>query len=145
MNLHAIVRGIIPAVNPDESVVWYRSTGQQASGYGEIEPTYADPVTVAAQVQSEGDEALFHADRAGDNSIVRKFYLMASPATRPAGIVRVDARNGDYLQREDGTWWLVVAVLEDFSFKSGWTCVRGVQQNTSPAALQPKETEDGGD
>ena len=57
MNLHAIVRGIIPAVNPDESVVWYRSTGQQASGYGEIEPTYADPVTVAAQVQSEGDEA----------------------------------------------------------------------------------------
>ena len=145
MNLHAIVRNAIPAVNPDESVVWYRSTGQQASGYGEIEPTYADPVTVAAQVQSEGDEALFHADRAGDNSIVRKFYLMASPATRPAGIVRVDARNGDYLQREDGTWWLVVAVLEDFSFKSGWTCVRGVQQNTIPASLQPKETEDGGD
>ena len=145
MNLHAIVRGIIPAVNPDEPVVWYRSTGQQASGYGEIEPTYADPVTVAAQVQSEGDEALFHADRAGDNSIVRKFYLMASPSTRPAGIVRVDARNGDYLQREDGTWWLVVAVLEDFSFKSGWTCVRGVQQNTIPASLQPKEAEDGGD
>lgn len=154
MNLHAIVRNAIPAVNPDEAVVWYRSTGQAASGYGLVERSYAAGVPLVAQVQSEGDAALYYANRAGENSIVRKFYLMASPDTPPASIVRPEARSGDFLRRRDGRFWYVDAVSEDFSANAGWVCVRGVLQDTIPAELQAvvdaetaqeQEAENGGD
>ena len=136
MNLHAIVRSVIPAVHPDESVTWYRSTGQSASGYGLVERSYAAGVPLAAQVQSEGDAGLYYANRAGENSIIRKFYLMASPDTPPASIVRPEARSGDFLKRRDGRFWYVDAVTEDWSANAGWVCVRGVLQDTIPAELQ---------
>jgi len=154
MNLHAVVRASIPAVHPDESVAWYRSKGQTAADYGDVVRQYAAGVQLVAQVQSEGDAALYFANRAGESSIVRKFYLMASPATPPAGIVRPEARGGDFLRRADGGWWLVDAVKEDFSANAGWVCVRGVLQDTIPAELQAvvdaetgqeQEAEDGGD
>ena len=136
MNLHAVVRSVIPAVHPDESVTWYRSTGQAASGYGLVERSYAAGVQLVAQVQSEGDAALYYANRAGENSIVRKFYLMASPDTPPASIVRPEARSGDFIRRRDGRFWYVDAVLEDFSANAGWVCVRATIQDTIPAELQ---------
>lgn len=136
MNLHAIVRSVIPAVHPDEAVTWYRSTGQTAMDWGQVSRTYAEGVPLVAQVQSEGDAALFYANRAAENSIVRKFYLMADPATPPAGIVRIEARSGDFILRRDGTWWYVDAVTEDFSANAGWVSVRGVLQNTIPGELQ---------
>ena len=116
--------------------MWYRSTGQQESGYGLVTRSYAAGVALVAQVQSEGDAALYYANRAGENSIVRKFYLMASPDTPPASIVRPEARSGDFLRRRDGLFWYVDAVLEDFSANAGWVCVRGVLQETIPAELQ---------
>jgi len=144
MNLHAVVRSIIPAVHPDEAVTWYRSTGQTATDWGQVTRKYAAGVQLVAQVQSEGDAALYYANRAGENSIVRKFYLMADPSTPPASIVRPEARGGDYLKRGDGRFWYVDAVSEDFSANAGWVCVRGVLQDTIPAELQAvvdKETE----
>ena len=116
--------------------MWYRSTGQAESGYGLVTRSYAAGVALVAQVQSEGDAALYYANRAGENSIVRKFYLMASEATPPASIVRPEARGGDFLRRRDGRFWYVDAVLEDFSANAGWVCVRGVLQDTIPAELQ---------
>ncbi len=136
MNLHAIVRSVIPAVHPDESVTWYRSTGQQESGYGLVTRSYAAGVQLVAQVQSEGDAGLYYANRAGENSIIRKFYLMADPATPPASIVRPESRSGDFLRRRDGRFWYVDAVLEDFSANAGWCCVRATIQETIPAELQ---------
>ena len=136
MNLHAIVRPVIPVVHPDEAVTWYRSTGQTESSYGLVTRTYAAGVPLVAQVQSEGDAALYYANRAGDNSIVRKFYLMASPDTPPASIVRPEARSGDFIRRRDGRFWYIVAVNEDFSANANWVCVRGVLQDTIPAELQ---------
>ena len=136
MNLHAVVRSVIPAVHPDEAVTWYRSTGQQESGYGLVTRSYAAGVQLVAQVQSEGDAALYYANRAGENSIVRKFYLMASEATPPASIVRPESRSGDFLRRRDGRFWYVDAVLEDFSANAGWCCVRATIQETIPAELQ---------
>ena len=118
MNLHAVVRSVIPAVHPDEGVTWYRSTGQTASGWGLVTRSYATGVQLVAQVQSEGDAALYYANRAGENSIIRKFYLMASPDTPPASIVRPEARSGDFIRRRDGSWWYVDAVSEDFSTRS---------------------------
>ena len=154
MNLHAIVRTSIPAVHPAEGVVWYRSTGQTPSDWGQVVRSYAAGVQLVAQVQSEGDAALFYSNRAGENSIIRKFYLMADPATPPASIVRPEARSGDFLRRNDGSWWYVDAVLEDFSANASWASVRGVLQDTIPAELQSvvdaetaqeQEAEDGGD
>ena len=136
MNLHAIVRSAIPIVHPDEAVTWYRSTGQTATDWGQVVRSYADGVQLVAQVQSEGDAALYYANRAGENSIVRKFYLMADPATAPASLVRPEARGGDFLRRRDGRFWYVDAVEEDFSANASWACVRGVLQDTIPAELQ---------
>ena len=136
MNLHAVVRSVIPAVHPDEAVIWYRSTGQTATDWGQVARSYAAGVQLVAQVQSEGDAALYYANRAIENSIIRKFYLMASEATPPASIVRPEARGGDFLRRRDGRFWYVDAVTEDFSANAGWVCVRGVLQDTIPAELQ---------
>lgn len=152
MNLHAVVRCVIPAVHPDEAVTWYRSTGQTASDWGLVTRAYATGVHLVAQVQSEGDAALYYANRAGENSIIRKFYLMADASTPPASIVRPEARSGDFLRRRDGSWWYVDAVTEDWSANAGWVCVRGVLQDTIPAELQAvvdaeteQEAEDGND
>lgn len=136
MNLHAVVRPVIPVVHPDEHVTWYRSTGQQAVDWGQVTRSYAAGVQLVAQVQSEGDAALYYANRAGENSIIRKFYLMASPDTPPASIVRPEARSGDFIRRRDGRFWYVDAALEDFSANANWVCVRGVLQDTIPAELQ---------
>ena len=136
MNLHTVVRSVIPAVHPDEAVTWYRSTGQQAVDWGQVSRSYAAGVQLVAQVQSEGDAALYYANRAGENSIIRKFYLMADANTPPASIVRPEARSGDFIRRRDGRFWYVDAVLEDFSANADWVCVRGVLQDTIPAELQ---------
>ena len=139
MNLHAIANTAVSMVNPNETVIWYRCTGQDpVAGYGVIKPTYAAPVTLKAQVQSESDAALFYADRVGQNHLIRKFYLFADAATPPAGIRRPDARGGDFLQREDGGWWYITAVLDDFSAKSGWVCVRAEWQVNGPELPEPE-------
>lgn len=146
MNLHAIANVAVSQVNPNETVLWYQCTGQnQTAGYGVCKPSYAEPVTLQAQVQSEGDAALYYADRAGQNSLVRRFYLHASADTPPAGIRRPDARGGDFLRREDGGWWYVTAVLDDFSAKSGWVCVRAEWQVEGPGLSEEEADTEAGD
>lgn len=130
INLHSIVRGAISALHPDDTVTLYQSAGQQ-NVKGEIKPVYDAPQSVTAQIQSESDEKLYHADRVGQNDVTRRFYLFADPAKRPAGVIRPLARGGDIIQRTDGTWWLVVAVPEDFS-AAGWTQVRCSLQAKAP-------------
>lgn len=133
LNLHAIVRGSITAVHPDESVTLYQSIGQD-NVKGKIVPTYAAPQVVQAQVQSESDDKLFHADRKGENESTRRMYLYAdasAPDMRPAGIVRPMARGGDFIMRNDGTWWLVVGTPDEFA-RVGWVSVRTVLQVTGP-------------
>lgn len=132
VNLHAIVRGAINAINPDEDVTLYRASGQKNVA-GKVTATYLPPVTVKAQIQSENDEALYHSNNAGQNDITKRFYLYAdSVAGRPAGIIRPQARSGDIIQRVlDGTWWKVIAVIDDFS-AVGWTSVRAALQTVAP-------------
>lgn len=130
LNLHGMVRPIVAAVHPDESVTLYQSAGQR-NVKGEIMPVYAASQTVTAQVQNVGDAALSHADKVGQNDVTRHFYLFATAQRPSAGVVRPLARGGDILQRADNTWWLVVAVPEDFS-QVGWVCVRCCLQVIAP-------------
>ena len=107
MNLHAIVRGAIPALHPDETVTLRQSVGQR-NIRGRIVPVYAPAQTVTAQIQSLGSDDLRHAEAVNLTQRDRKAYLFApAPTTPPAGIIRPLSRNGDMIQRDDGSWWLL--------------------------------------
>lgn len=132
LNLHNIVRGAITTVHPDEPVTIYRSAGQKNVA-GTVKPIYEQGKNIKAQVQSEKDDALFHANLTGQNQTVRKMYLYSAPslAEKPAGIIRPISRGGDMIKRSDGTWWLIVAPIEDFS-DVGWMSVRATLQTKEP-------------
>lgn len=139
MNLHAMVRGAIPALHPDESVTLRQSVGQK-NVRGRIVPVYAPGQTVAAQIQSLGSDDLQHTEAVNLTQRDRKAYFYAPDAAMPpTGIVRPLARNGDMMQRADGSWWLVTAMLEDFT-ASGWVCVGIVQQLEGPDLSESEET-----
>ena len=133
LNLHAIARGAVSALHPEEAVTLYQSTGQ-TNILGRIVPTYAEAQTVQAQIQSLSPDELAHFEAASRTEINRKAYLFADGALPPAGIVRPLGRNGDVLRRADGTWWIVSAVLEDFT-ASGWVCVGITAQNEAPEGV----------
>lgn len=130
LNLHAIVRNPITYLHPDETVTWYQSLGQ-TNVLGRIKPSYAHGVVLQAQIQTLSPDELQQREDASKTEIHVKAYLMAQEANPPAGIIRIDARNGDFIQRADGTWWLITSVLEEFA-KSGWESVGMVQQIKAP-------------
>lgn len=130
LNLHAIVRSPITALHPDETVTWYQSVGQ-VNVLGRIKPAYAQGVVLQAQIQTLSPDELQQREDTSKTEIHVKAYLMAQEINPPAGIIRIDARNGDFIQRADGTWWLITSVLEEFA-KSGWECVGLVQQIKAP-------------
>ena len=134
LNLHALVRGAINSVHPDLDAVLYRNTGQETIAGGNIIPSYAKGLAIKAQRQSESATTLAHADKVGQENVSRKFYLYSDhqPKTKVAGIVRPLARGGDMFKLVcDKTWWLVDAIIEDFT-ASGWVCVRATLQVNGP-------------
>ena len=75
MNLHRLVRGVIPLVNPDQEVVILRSTGYTVDDTGRQMPQYAEQVTVRAQVQPVPETVLQHVEGYNQSSIYRNMYL----------------------------------------------------------------------
>ena len=144
MNLHAIVRGAIPTLHPDESVTLRQSVGQK-NVRGRVVPEYAPEQEITAQLQSLGSDDLQHTEAVNLTQRDRKAYIVALDAAMPpSGIVRPLARNGDMVQRADGSWWLVTAMLEDFT-ASGWVCVGIAQQEEGPDLSEsPEPPEEGG-
>lgn len=141
INLHGLVRSAITALHPDEAVTLWQSTGQ-TNVRGRITPQYGPAQTVSAQIQSLGQNDLAQTEQTSNTRVDRKAYLYApDPALPPQGIVRPLARNGDMLQRPDGTWWLVTAMIEDFT-ASGWVCV-GITQQVDGPDLSASGAEEG--
>jgi hypothetical protein len=135
INLHALVNPVISALHPNVPGTLYPSTGQTLAADGKAQPAYDTAGRpVSAQMQSEGANTLYHADRVGMEEVSRKFYLFSSAdlSTRVAGLVRPLSRGGDLLRLDDGTWWLIDAVLEDFT-RSGWVSARATLQVDPPA------------
>lgn len=127
MNLHAIVRAAITTVHNDETCQLYQSTGQ-TNDRGVVKASYADPVTIAANIQPLSTEALARIDAMNVTGITACAFLYSEEARPVAGVRRIPSlRTGDYIQRADGTWWLVIAVEEDWS-DEGWACVDLAQQ-----------------
>ena len=135
LNLHAVVRTPITALHPDETVMLYQSIGQQ-NVKGRLFPQYAEGQAVQAQIQTLSADELQQREDASKTGLDAKAYLFADEAQPPAGIVRYLARTGDFIRREDDTWWLIVSVIEDF-VKSGWVCVGLTKQTKAPDFLGP--------
>lgn len=131
LNLHSIANPLIANLHPNEAVTIYQSIGQ-TNTRGKITPIYASGEAVEMQIQG-GDENLTQTNDVNQTSVVRKAYLFADMSSEliPRSLHRSLARTGDYICRADGTWWLVTALLEDFS-KSGWVSVNMTEQLKSP-------------
>lgn len=132
INLHAVVRGVINTMHPDEDVTIFRSAGQ-ANVKGAIVSLYQPGEVIGAQIQSLSNDDLYATHDEGQNEVVRNCYLFSSSSTvdKPASIIRPLARSGDMIQRSDGTWWLVTALKEDFS-RSEWVNVSITLQIKAP-------------
>lgn len=130
-NLHGLVRQAITALHQDEAVTLRQSIGQR-NVRGRVTPVYGPAQMVQAQVQSLGQNDLAQREATSNTRIDRKAYLFAPDASLPPqGMVRPLGRTGDMIERADGTWWLVTAMIEDFT-ASGWVCVGITQQVDGP-------------
>ena len=85
LNLHGIVRTAINFNNADETVLLIRSLGN-ANIQGRIVPTYGEPESVGAQVQTLGGEDLRVINDTERTPRDRKFYLYSTAdyTTAPA-------------------------------------------------------------
>lgn len=122
MNLHDIVRSAIESVHEDENCVLYQSLGQK-NIKGEVKPIYAEPLQIRANIQPLGSQVLSHANACGDTKVSMEAFLYSDDSLPVAGQRRIPlTRNGDFIQRDDGTYWLITMVIEDWA-KEGWAHV----------------------
>lgn len=133
INLHHVVRTAITTVHPDETLLWYQNKGATNVG-GILKPSYAEPVALVAQVQSESDASLMHANRADMNTETIKVYLYWDAQTNPLNLDRFTAKGGDIFKRADGTYWLVTALTDNFA-DVGWVSCRAVRQVNPPEVV----------
>lgn len=141
MNLHDLVRGAIPPLHPDEDVLLVQSEGME-NIRGVVTAKFAAAVLVRAQIQSIGNDDLRAMNDTMRTEIQRKAWLYSTTTAGlvPQGINRPLARGGDMVRRADGSWWLVAALMEDFS-ASGWVSVRLVNQITVPPTAKAQADE----
>ena len=134
INLHHVIRAPITNVHPDETILWYQNKGAANVG-GILKPSYAAPLPLVAQVQSESDAALMHADRAGMNTETVKVYLYWDTQKAPLNLDRFTAKGGDMFKRSDGSWWLVTGLTDNFA-DVGWVSCRAVRQINPPEGFE---------
>ncbi len=125
MNLHDIVGSCVAAVNP-----WVLASLQQSTGYITTAdfrqvPVYAAPVTASVQVQPLTFADLSQLDGLNIQGVKRAMYLDGNWQ----GLVRTAKKGGDLITLPDGTVWLVVLELENWSSTSGWCKIAVVLQD----------------
>ncbi len=136
LNLHDIVRGAINIVNPDEDVWLIQNIGQ-TNVKGRITASYAPAQKVKAQVQTLSGDDLTVMNDTERTERDRKFYLYAETKTgnAPSGIIRPLGKSGDFMRRNDGTYWKVYNVSEDYT-TDGWVLVLASQQVDVPEQVK---------
>jgi hypothetical protein len=133
MNLHAIVRGPISAVNPDVTGRVYVSTGNSTQTSGKRTPTYQRYDDIGMQVQPLSMQdvgRLEQMDSINLEGVMRAVYVNGAPK----GIDRAEMKGGDVLYFLSN-YWLVVAVLEPWDV-AGWTKVGAAKQVNPPEGVQ---------
>lgn len=130
VNLHAVVRGAIESIHPDEECTLYQAIGQK-NIRGVVMPVYKEPQTIRANIQPLDTDALTHLDGTDDTSASEQAFLYSDDSFPVAGIRRFPTiRSGDFIKRADGTWYLVTSVIEDWS-ANGWANV-GIKGQVTP-------------
>lgn len=130
LNLHAAVRQIIPAVNPDVAGWWYQSKGNVPNPDGRQVPAYQAPIGVQLQVQPPSARDLKFIDYLQLQGIIRSVWMFSDPQ----GIVRVNQLGGDLLLFPQwagalNDTWKVARPDEAFNVDSGgWTKLFAVLQ-----------------
>ncbi len=117
MNLNSIVAGAVGAVNPRIPVSVQVSTGNAVGADGTVTPSYADPVTVLAQVQPLTFRDIQQLDGLNLQGTRKAVYLSGGID----GLVRFSNQGGDLITFPDGTVWLVAMIAEGFNLTAGWT------------------------
>ena len=126
MNLHSIAMGIVSSVNPSITVSIQSSSGYTTEPDGTRAPAYAAPVYITGQLQSLTFGDLQQLQGIAIQGQKRALYLNGSWD----GVVRPDGKGGDLITLPDGSLWLVVQVLEDWSLTSGWVKLAIVRQES---------------
>jgi hypothetical protein len=121
VNLHGIVRGAIPIVNPDISATVRISKGYTTDAAGNRTPAYTTFTGVQIQVQPLASRELAHIDYLNIQGELRKIYMYGNVQ----GVLRPSQEGGDLLtfaQIPGGTpqVWLTVTTLETWP---DWCCV----------------------
>lgn len=124
MNLQAITAPFIGVVNPHTPCILRRSTGYITEADGKRVPSYADFPNLSCQVQPISTGDLRKLDALNIQGINNAIYLSGNFD----GIDRTAQKGGDMVIQDDGTIWLVQAVLEDWK---DWTKLAVVKQNGS--------------
>lgn len=131
MNLHDIVRGVITTIHPDEPCKLYQAAGQ-VNHNGVITPKYKKPRRARINIQPLDTDALRHLELIDDTQASEQAFLYSTEAYPVSSVRRIPiARGGDLIQRQNGEWFLVTSVLEDWS-QDGWANVGITQQVTPP-------------
>lgn len=131
VNLHHVVRGLITAIHPDEVCTLYQAEGQ-INVKGIVKAQYNAPQEAKISIQPLDSQTLNHLERIGDTKASEQVFLYSDFALPVAGIQRLPLlRTGDFIQRDDGTYWLITSVLEDWSW-DGWANAGITQQLVPP-------------
>lgn len=93
LNLHAAVRGVIPAINADVTGYWYTSKGAPIGADGRQQPAYNAPVAVQCQVQPPTGRDLKFIDFLQLQGVIRTVFMFSNPQS----IVRVNQTGNDLL------------------------------------------------
>ena len=123
MNLHALVRSSVNAVNPDVTGTVRVSTGYTTAANGQQRPNYTDQTGVVMQMQALDAKEIEHLDSLNIQGILRSFFLNGNVE----GIDRRVGKGGDLILTPDGKTWLVVHVLATWDM-AGWCQVVGQLQ-----------------
>lgn len=119
MNLHATVRGCIPAVNPDYAGQVRVSAGYTTDAAGKRAAAYDPPYDAVMQVQPLSTQDLRFLDGLNIQNSERAVYINGVVQ----GVSRPDVKGGDLLIF-DSKLWLVTATIEPWN-SAGW-CKVGV-------------------
>ena len=126
MNLRGIANSAIQAVNPDQVIVWKKSTGYTVNADYEQVPAYEEQ-EIPANIQALSGADLRQVDALNLQGTMRKVYMFGDVRA----ISRPDSEGGDLLifpqtPGETPQTWLVSLVSETWP---DWCCVIATLQN----------------
>ena len=140
INLHNVVRSAITSIHPDEECTLYQSLGQK-NVKGKVTPVYLAPKTIRANFQPLDANTLKHLEAMNDTAATEQVFLYSNDPYPIAGESRIATRSGDILKRDDGTYWLITSVIEDWSW-DGWCNVGVHRQVVTPNFSASEWSED---